>query len=83
MGEVDLLQYYHGILYVPVTEVHLYESQCCRLDTSPLNWAAPWPCLFRKRHPENPGLIDPTFSVALLYWTPLYHAVLVLAVRIQ
>ena len=80
MGEVSLLQYYHGVLYVPIPEVYLHVHLCFRLATTPLNWAGPRPCLWQKCHNVRPGLVTTAFSVALLYWTTLHHAVLVLEV---
>ena len=40
-------------------------------------------CFRQKRHPVSPGLVTPTFSVALLSWTSLRHAVLGFSVSIQ
>ena len=42
VGDVSLIQDHHGVLDVPVPEMH--PNGCPRryLATTPLNWAGPW-----------------------------------------
>ena len=82
-GRVDLRQYYYGFPEMLMPEVYPYIRPSHRLATTPFNWAGPRPCLCRKCHRGRPGLVTPAFSVALLPRTPLLHAEMGLAVRIQ
>ena len=83
MGEVEILQYYHGVLDMPMPEVFPHGSPCRLPATKPLNWAVPRPCLCRKRHPVSPGIVAPALYVALLSRTPLSHVVMGLEVHRQ
>ena len=80
VGEVAIFQYHHGVLDVPVSEVHPHGRPHFRPDTTPLDWAGPWSYLRMKHHPECPGIVTPTFLIALPSQPPFCHAVLHLVV---
>ena len=58
MGEVSLLQYHHGFLDIPVTEMHPHGLLRHRPSTTPFDWTGPWYLLFRERESQlnNEGI---------------------------
>ena len=85
VGDISLLQYHHGVLDVPVPEMHPHGCPRRRLDTTPLKWAGPWSRLFRDHHPKRSGIVDliAVSLVVLLPRPPSCYTVLVFAVDSQ